>query len=55
MTPLQLALLAQAPLTRTTVGFAATVVAGRAFASDPEAFRRIATAAITVSPIVAHR
>src|SRR5271155_979260 len=55
MTPLQLALLAQAPLTSTTVGFAAAVAADRAFASDPEALAMSARAAIATSPIVAHR
>ena len=55
MTPLQLALLAQAPWTSTTVGFAAAVVADRAFASDPEALAMSATAAIATSPIAAHR
>src|SRR4029078_10898228 len=54
ITPLQLALFAQAPFTRTTVGLADGVASGRVLAPDSDVVRVIATAAISASPISSH-
>src|SRR6185295_14440140 len=55
ITPLQLALFAQAPCTRTTVGLADVAVTVRALARDCDVVRAIARTAISTRPIVIQR
>src|SRR6478672_10454768 len=55
ITPLQLALFAHAPFTRTTVGLAEVAVPVRHFAWDCDVVRVIVRAAISASPIVSQK